>query len=140
MTGYQLFHKYWSTGYGGVAIYIKEINSSISRFNVPENCRPPGANTHDNLIDYLNAMPITSYSGVRFIVMWNRNKNFLNTQVNLRWIVTQPTHMGSILAVILTDTEWYVDSELHPLICFFRVFLKRVGWRSENCCTKDINQ
>ncbi|XP_042892195.1 uncharacterized protein LOC122266485 [Penaeus japonicus] len=83
---------------------------------------PPGAPSHDELLEHLvttvDAVRST-YSDARVVILGDCNDldvNHLTTLLGLRCIVTTPTHGNSTIDLILTDAEFYTNSETEPPI------------------------
>ncbi|XP_042875153.1 uncharacterized protein LOC122255263 [Penaeus japonicus] len=83
---------------------------------------PPGAPSHDELLEHLvttvDAVRST-YSDARVVILGDCNDldvNHLTTLLGLRCIVTTPTHRNSTIDLILTDAEFYTNSETEPPI------------------------
>ncbi|XP_063594912.1 uncharacterized protein LOC134771886 [Penaeus indicus] len=83
---------------------------------------PPNAPSHDELLEHLvttvDAVRST-YSDTRIVILGDCNDldvNYLTTQLRLRCIVTTPTHGNSTIDLILTDAEFYINSETQPPI------------------------
>ncbi|XP_063611106.1 uncharacterized protein LOC134784854 [Penaeus indicus] len=99
---------------------------------------PPNAPSHDELREHLvttvDAVRST-YSDTRIVIPGDCNDldvNYLTTQLRLRCIVTTPTHGNSTIDLILTDAEFYINSETQPPIGLSRhlcVWITHEEWR-----------